>query len=839
MEDLTAFGVKLHELRCKAGLTQAELAESMGVGGDRIIRRWEKPPANAAGRRRPSQRNIDELITQFKDYLSPAEAGHWVALAGYSLKPDQLTALRSTPLLTRPQSWLALPALYQPRPSLEAQLCQQLLSAEAAPLLLTGMGGAGKSTLAAWLARETAAHFIDGIIWLDMAQYPTILESQAELAGSLGLVLSAASLPNRAGQLRAALAGQRVLIIIDDARCEADLIHLLVTQLPGQTLFTTRDAKTSDLLDIPAVPVGNFSSAEGVELFRTQISPATAETSKVEALVERLGGLPLAIVLAGAQVRQGVTPDDLLADFALAAVDLSVLDMDDPQTRRESLHHCFEISLTRLTAEACADFSSLGLFAGRFDLPAVAALWHVSPYLARKRLQPLLRYMLVNQQAGLFALHPLLRDFARHKLNALPVPPDALLRRHADWFIRRVLYHPGLLDKHQTKCPSLAEAWPDVVGAVRRAAEDDQFLATWAVVFAFGDRSALFEAVGEPLVAALETTIAQSSYNPVRALFTEQLAYLSLWAGRTPEAIRLMAVAVALWRAEQAWLPAAMAQLRLAGLHLLAGSPSEALAAVKIAQGFTRSAYPVAQGDLEDLRWVFFWLEMLFQALVRWNGCSENDAKAVADLAEESGYPIVAARGLRIQRLWWTAEGMERLQTPADREQVTGLAVRLFWLWRSVGERDQADREVTWTAYALDGRYSRRVAARFGRRLSAVTPVDFRPVKNRALAWWMNAAETQRVAWFSRMMPRYQASTNAPGKPLARESRAYQWVEAILALGTAGSAVRKPGSALNLENTWINIAEAAVFSGQKPLPLVGGVVRDLVVRELSEDASGE
>ena len=42
MEDLPAFGVKLHELKCKAGLTQAQLAEHLGVSGDRIIRRWEK-----------------------------------------------------------------------------------------------------------------------------------------------------------------------------------------------------------------------------------------------------------------------------------------------------------------------------------------------------------------------------------------------------------------------------------------------------------------------------------------------------------------------------------------------------------------------------------------------------------------------------------------------------------------------------------------------------------------------------------------------------------------------------------------------------------------------------
>ena len=55
-------------------------------------------------------------------------------------------------------------------------------------------------------------------------------------------------------------------------------------------------------------------------------------------LAERLGRLPLALKLAGAQAQDGVTWGDLLARFRDAQGNgLSQLDMDDPSRRDESL----------------------------------------------------------------------------------------------------------------------------------------------------------------------------------------------------------------------------------------------------------------------------------------------------------------------------------------------------------------------------------------------------------------------------------------------------------------------------------------------------------------------
>ncbi|NEO67891.1 MAG: hypothetical protein F6J98_49155, partial [Moorea sp. SIO4G2] len=84
---------------------------------------------------------------------------------------------------TRQNQIPPLPPYYVERPEVSQRLKQILLSQETARAgtlvvsAIYGLGGIGKSTLAAALAhdKEVQSHFTDGIFWATLGQQPDIL----------------------------------------------------------------------------------------------------------------------------------------------------------------------------------------------------------------------------------------------------------------------------------------------------------------------------------------------------------------------------------------------------------------------------------------------------------------------------------------------------------------------------------------------------------------------------------------------------------------------------------------------------------------------------------------
>jgi hypothetical protein len=104
----------------------------------------------------------------------------------------------------------------------------------------------------------------------------------------------------------------------------------------------------ADVLAAPLVRVGGLSTAEGPELLAAwaQLDPERAEARE---LVVRLGGHPLALRLAGAMLRGGEPLADLVGALRGEQIDLSLLDMHDPQAETESLTLCFDLTISTLS----------------------------------------------------------------------------------------------------------------------------------------------------------------------------------------------------------------------------------------------------------------------------------------------------------------------------------------------------------------------------------------------------------------------------------------------------------------------------------------------------------
>ena len=117
------------------------------------------------------------------------------------------------------------------------------LTGEPAGVGLHGIGGIGKSVLAAALATDDRVRrrFPGGVYWVTVGERPDVLALQLDLLSRLGVRPEARTQGRSAQALRAALADQRVLLVVDDVWSADDAQDFRVTGPRGRLLYTSRD----------------------------------------------------------------------------------------------------------------------------------------------------------------------------------------------------------------------------------------------------------------------------------------------------------------------------------------------------------------------------------------------------------------------------------------------------------------------------------------------------------------------------------------------------------------------------------------------------------------------
>src|ERR1700690_1579924 len=185
--------------------------------------------------RKTRQRLADELglepgpeLAQLELSLLRGEVAAEPAWAG--LRPDGLSQAVRGPPRVIPSSPLLLPpdnAGFTGRADQMAEI-QRLLSMNVPPMLLiTGLPGVGKTTLAVHCAHRAATSFPDGQLYVDLGGFGPVgpaLASAAALRGSLsapGAPYAGHTPPGPLAMgilLRAVAAGRRMIIVLDNAR---------------------------------------------------------------------------------------------------------------------------------------------------------------------------------------------------------------------------------------------------------------------------------------------------------------------------------------------------------------------------------------------------------------------------------------------------------------------------------------------------------------------------------------------------------------------------------------------------------------------------------------------
>ncbi|MFI1975754.1 AfsR/SARP family transcriptional regulator [Streptomyces wedmorensis] len=178
------------------------------------------------------------------------------------------------------------------------------------PVVISGMGGVGKTALAVHVAYGLREEFPDGALYADLRGYcshgaRTAHELLARFLSDLGVHHEA--LPDdtddRALLLQAALAERRVLLVLDNARDAAHVAPLLPAGGRSAALITSRQL-LADLPGSAGVPLAPLPPADQHALL-ARLAGADRVRSEPEALADILaacGGLPLALHIVGGRL---------------------------------------------------------------------------------------------------------------------------------------------------------------------------------------------------------------------------------------------------------------------------------------------------------------------------------------------------------------------------------------------------------------------------------------------------------------------------------------------------------------------------------------------------------
>ena len=290
-----SFGELLRRLRFEARLTQEELAEAASLS-PRSVSDLER------GITLTARKETARLLADALDLMGPARVTFEAVARGRS--PVGGLAVGGAVAATR-----TLPSDIASFTGREPEL-RELMSVAAGPdgrggvHTIGGMPGVGKTALAVHAAHLLQDRFPDRQLFIDLhahtpGQEP--ISPDAALAGLLTAVgVDASYLPEslegRAGLWRDRMAGQRALLVLDNAAGTDQVAPLLPGGESCLVLVTSR----RHLGDLPGVIVPMLLEAvppDQAQAMFLRLAPRAAESAAALELVRLAGNLPLAISL--------------------------------------------------------------------------------------------------------------------------------------------------------------------------------------------------------------------------------------------------------------------------------------------------------------------------------------------------------------------------------------------------------------------------------------------------------------------------------------------------------------------------------------------------------------
>ena len=378
---------------------------------------------------------------------------------------------------------------------------------------LTGVGGSGKTRLAAELALRMDWQRADSVVWVELAPCSDPLRVAQQAAAALSLRVAHGETVDALADV---LRERELLLVLDDcdhviAAC-AELAQTLLLRCPTLRILAT-SREPLGVAGEHVWPVPPIAPNEAVQLFAERaaaVDPSftLSDPAIVDEICRRLDGIPLAIELAAARVRV-LTPEQIAAKLE----DRFAILTGGARTaipRHRTLRAAIDWSFALLSEREQTLLARLSVFAGGFSLDAAEAVCDATLDLLTGLVDKSLVVTTSRRNGVRYSLLDTIRQYSAELLT----DADDMRRKHALAFLEIA-----------------RDATTDLIGGVaarldRLDADHDNIRAalTWSLEH-------------EPDTIALPLGAAFRWYWYYRILWSEGLRWLTRILERSPDAL--------------------------------------------------------------------------------------------------------------------------------------------------------------------------------------------------------------------------------------------------------------------------------------------------------------
>ncbi len=409
--------------------------------------------------------------------------------------------------------------------------------------VIAGRPGVGKTALAVHVAHQVRAEFPDGQLYLDLhggSVSPTSPASALEyLLRSVGLSLAELpeSFQQRAALFRTWLAGQRILIVADDARDE-EHVRALLPGSPGCAVLITSRTPLVGIDGARHLHLQSFDPADGLRMLRNVVGAerVDAEPAPAADIVAACAGLPLAVHIAAGKLT--ARPHWSLRHLAALLADESRR-LDELVCADRAVRRSIALTADLLTPAQREAFMTLSLAElPTFDVAAAAAILGTTHTQAAELVDALVESHLVDVAGWSptdefqVRFHDLVRLYAREQAAAHldPQVGRAALTRLLDRYLALATIADAAL-------PLSTDSY--LAAAPSRVAQCEPALFRWLA----SNADAWFEAestnLTSPVHQAARTGLDSYTWRIMNktASFTMLHSRRELWTGAGPVAV--------------------------------------------------------------------------------------------------------------------------------------------------------------------------------------------------------------------------------------------------------------------------------------------------------------